>query len=105
MRRLDVRCRHGRHRVGHAGELDALAPGHELEVRRDDVRRPGLRQHDHTEEVYAGIARRLDRQAKTRGSFAGVHVCPEDAADIPDLDEARLVILHPKLTHERGFTH
>ena len=35
-------------------------------------------------------------------TFAGVHVCPEDAADIPDIDEARLVILHPKLTHKRG---
>ena len=41
---------------------------------------------------------------KTRGAFAGVHVCPEDAADIPDIDEARLVILHPKLTHKRGVS-
>ena len=32
----------------------------------------------------------------------GVHVCPEDAADIPDIDEARLVILHPKRTHKRS---
>src|SRR3954467_4987281 len=56
----------------------------------------------HAEDVYAEIARRLDGQAKTRGSFAGVHVCPDDAADIPDIDEARLVILHPKLTHKRG---
>ena len=54
------------------------------------------------EEVYAEIARRLASQAKTRGAFAGVHICPEDAADIPDTDEARLVILHPKLTHKRG---
>jgi len=58
----------------------------------------------HVEEVYAEIARRLSDQAKTRGDFAGVHVCPEDAADIPDLDEARLVILHPKLKHKRGVT-
>ncbi len=56
----------------------------------------------HVEEVYAEIAKRLASQAKTRGAFAGVHVCPEDAADIPDIDEARLVILHPKLTHKRG---
>ena len=54
------------------------------------------------EDVYAEIAGRLDGQAKIRGSFAGLHVCPEDAADIPDVDEARLVILHPKLTHKRG---
>ena len=54
------------------------------------------------EEVYAEIATRLASQAKTRGAFAGVHVCPEDAADIPDIDEARLVILHPKASHKRG---
>lgn len=55
-----------------------------------------------TAEVYKEISRRLEDQAKTRGAFAGVHVCPEDAADIPDLDEARLVLLHPTLTHKRG---
>ena len=58
----------------------------------------------HVEEVYAEIAKRLASQAKTRGAFAGVHVCPEDAADIPDVDEARLVILQPKLTHKRGVS-
>jgi hypothetical protein len=56
----------------------------------------------HAEDVSAEIARRLSSQAAARGAFAGVHVCPEDAADIPDIDEARLVILHPKLTHKRG---
>jgi predicted AAA+ superfamily ATPase len=58
----------------------------------------------HIEEVYAEIAKRLASQAKTRGAFAGVHICPEDAADIPDIDEARLVILHPKRTHKRGVS-
>src|SRR5690606_40234620 len=33
------------------------------------------------------------------GDFAAVHICPEDSADIPDTDEARLVILHPRYTH------
>lgn len=56
------------------------------------------------QEVYAEIAQRLAGQAKTRGDFAGVHVCPDDAADIPDMDEARLVILHPRLTHKRGLS-
>jgi predicted AAA+ superfamily ATPase len=56
----------------------------------------------HVQEVYKEIARRLGQQAKTRGGFAGVHVCPEDEADIPDSDEARLVILHPKRTHKRN---
>jgi Swt1-like HEPN/Protein of unknown function (DUF499) len=54
------------------------------------------------QEVYMEIAHRLEGQAKTRGSFAGLHVCPDDAADIPDTDEARLVILHPRATHKRG---
>ncbi len=58
----------------------------------------------HNEDVWAEIAERLAGQAKTRGDFAGVHVCPEDAADIPDTDEARLVILHPKVTHKRGVS-
>ena len=58
----------------------------------------------HAEDVYKEISDRLGDQAKTRGGFAGVHVCPEDAAEIPDTDEARLVILHPKLTHKRGVS-
>ena len=56
----------------------------------------------HVEEVWAEIARRLQGQARTRGDFAGVHVCPETTADIPDTDEARLVILHPKVAHRRN---
>lgn len=56
----------------------------------------------HREDVWAEIVRRLGGQAKSRGDFAGVHVCPETHGDIPDLDEARLVILHPKVAHKRG---
>ncbi|EHB57971.1 hypothetical protein MycrhDRAFT_0407 [Mycolicibacterium rhodesiae JS60] len=56
----------------------------------------------HKEDVWAEMVRRLQSQAKTRGDFAGVHVCPESNADIPDTDEARLVILHPKVAHKRG---
>jgi len=54
----------------------------------------------HNEDVWAEIVRRLQGQARTRGDFAGVHVCPETNADIPDVDEARLVILHPKVAHK-----
>lgn len=56
----------------------------------------------HKEDVWAEIVRRLQNQAKTRGDFAGVHVCPDTSADIPDTDEARLVILHPKVAHKRN---
>ena len=56
----------------------------------------------HREDVWAEIVQRLQAQARTRGDFAGVHVCPENNADIPDTDEARLVILHPRVGHKRG---
>ena len=56
----------------------------------------------HKEDVWAEIVRRLQNQARTRGDFAGIHVCPETSGDIPDTDEARLVILHPKVAHKRG---
>lgn len=54
----------------------------------------------HREDVWVEIVSRLQGQARTRGDFAGVHVCPETNADIPDLDEVRLVILHPKVAHK-----
>ena len=53
------------------------------------------------EEVWAEITSRLADQAKSRGAFASVHVCPEETSDIPDTDEAKLVVLHPKLEHRR----
>lgn len=56
----------------------------------------------HKEDVWAEIVRRLQSQARTRGDFTGVHVCPETNGDIPDTDEARLVILHPKVAHKKG---
>ena len=56
----------------------------------------------HLEEIWAEVCRRLATQAQHRGDFAGVHVCPDDHGDIRDIDEARLVILHPKFTHKKG---
>jgi hypothetical protein len=56
----------------------------------------------HAEEVFAEIDRRLGQQRANPDAFAGVLVCPEDAGDIADIDEARLVILHPRLTHRRN---
>lgn len=58
----------------------------------------------HKEDVWAEIVRRLADQGRTCGDFAAVHVCPEDTADIPDTDEARLVVLHPSAAHERNAT-
>lgn len=56
----------------------------------------------HPEDVWAEVVRRLQGQARTRGQFAGVHIAPDTNADIPDQEEARLVILPPKVAHKRG---
>ncbi|WP_462188620.1 MULTISPECIES: Swt1 family HEPN domain-containing protein [unclassified Frankia] len=56
----------------------------------------------HKEDVWKEIVTRLLGQGRLKGDFAGVHVCPENDADIPDTGEARLVILHPKFAHKRG---
>lgn len=58
----------------------------------------------HQEDVWAEIVRRLRDQSRRRGDFAAVHVCPEETGDIPDVDDARLVILHPKHLHVRRGT-
>lgn len=55
----------------------------------------------HKEDVWKEIVTRLLGQGRLKGDFAGVHVCPEVDADIPDTGEARLVILHPKFAHLR----
>jgi hypothetical protein len=56
----------------------------------------------HKEDVWKEITTRLAAQQRNPGDFVGVHVCPESNADIPDGDEARLVILHPRFHHKRG---
>lgn len=56
----------------------------------------------HKEDVWAEIRSRLEGQVRTKGDFAAVHVCPEDNGDIPDTDEARLVILHPRVAHKKS---
>ncbi|PRY52239.1 putative AAA+ superfamily ATPase [Knoellia remsis] len=55
----------------------------------------------HQEDVFKEIVDRLRDQASAKGSFTAVHVGPEDHGDIPDLDEARLVILHPKVAYSK----
>ena len=52
------------------------------------------------EELHAEIVTRL-RADRSRGAFAGLHVCPESSSDVPDEPKARLVILHPKQVHRR----
>lgn len=56
----------------------------------------------HIEDVWADITRRLAAQASRRGDFAALHTCPDTSSDIPDLDTARLVVLHPRFAHAKG---
>ncbi len=57
---------------------------------------------DKPEEVWQEITSRLMAEQRHRGGFAGVVVAPESSADVRDIDEAQLVILHPSLTHGKG---
>lgn len=55
----------------------------------------------HPEDVWAEIVLRLRSEERARSEFAGVHVGAADSGDIPDTDQARLVILHPRYAHKR----
>jgi predicted AAA+ superfamily ATPase len=50
------------------------------------------------DDVAEEVARRLRKQANSRGDFAKVHVCVK-SSDVPDDYEARLVILGPEFPH------
>ncbi len=52
-------------------------------------------------DVYAKLTEQLKKD-RSRGDFAGVHVAPDGAADVPDEMEARLVVLGPEHVHVRG---
>ncbi len=54
------------------------------------------------ERVWAEVVARLRVLARDRGGFAGVHVAPDGSGDVPDTDEARLVVIHPRWRHARG---
>ncbi|RRD42300.1 DUF499 domain-containing protein [Buchananella hordeovulneris] len=53
------------------------------------------------ETVFNEIVARLSGQDRPRGAFDRVHLAPATSADVPDLEEARLVILHPRHAHRR----
>jgi predicted AAA+ superfamily ATPase len=61
------------------------------------------RLRERPEEVWAEIVTRLGKNAqKSLGNFAAVTVAPDGSGDIPDTDEARLVLVHPRLTFQRN---
>lgn len=60
----------------------------------------GLR--DRPEEVWVELTRRLREERVATGDFAAVQVAPEDSAGVPDTEQAKLVIVHPRADHARG---
>jgi len=52
-------------------------------------------------EVFHHLEERLTRVIRSKGDFAGIHVCPENTADVPDEPATRLVILSPRYPHNR----
>lgn len=52
------------------------------------------------EQVNAEIVERLRRVSKNR-DFAAFHVAPPETSDVVDEARARVVVLHPELTHKR----
>jgi hypothetical protein len=57
---------------------------------------------DKPEVIWTEIVTRLRVEGRHRGGFAGVVIAPTTTADIRDIDEVQLVILHPSATHTRG---
>jgi predicted AAA+ superfamily ATPase len=56
----------------------------------------------HAEDVWAEIEERLSAtERKNIGAFAAVQVAPAETGDIPDVDQVRLIIVHPKAGYSR----
>jgi predicted AAA+ superfamily ATPase len=60
----------------------------------------GLR--DRPEEVWKEIVDRVRAEQRSRGGFAAVHVGPDSTGEIPDSEDVRLVVLHPRHPHSRS---
>lgn len=54
---------------------------------------------DDADKVWADVVRRLSVVQGVRGQFTAVHAAPLPASEIPDNDNARLVLIHPRFTH------
>ncbi|WP_419850048.1 hypothetical protein [Candidatus Poriferisocius sp.] len=72
-----------------------------LQANVNRIARDRAEGHFNDADVDDEIRRRLDEALKAgRGQFAGVHPCPRSPADVPDTDEARLVVLDPTSPHD-----
>ena len=54
------------------------------------------RLREDVETVWNEIVQRLRGEERSRGVFDRVHVAPDSSADVPDLENTRLVIVHPR---------
>lgn len=59
------------------------------------------RLREDVETVWNEITRRLKDEERSRGVFDRVHVAPASSADIPDLEDTRLVIVHPRQSRRK----
>jgi predicted AAA+ superfamily ATPase len=48
------------------------------------------------------LNQKLDREAKSRGAFAGLHITPLDSAAVPDDPATRLVVVPSQYAHKKG---
>lgn len=60
------------------------------------------RLREDVESVWNEIVTRLDAEQRVRGAFDRVHIAPESSADIPDLENTRLVIVHPRHSRQKS---
>ncbi len=60
------------------------------------------RLREDVETVWNEITERLRSEERARGVFDRVHVAPASSADIPDLEDARLVIVHPRHSRRKS---
>ena len=67
-----------------------------LQANVNRIARDRAEGHFNDADVDDEVRRRLDVALQGNpGQFAGVHNCPRSPADVPDTDEARLVVLDP----------
>lgn len=62
------------------------------------------RMRDEPEKVWQEIISRLQRENQKRGVFDGIHVAPLSSVDIPEGENVRLVICHPKFSYSKKST-
>lgn len=72
-----------------------------LQANVNRIARDRAEGHFNNADVDDEIRRRLDVALRDdRGQFSGVHNCPRSPADVPDTDDARLVVLDPTSPHD-----